>query len=59
MLSRPAFDAMLSITMIVIVALVWGGIMLLRCGIDRKRGALMMIAALVLLGNVLIWAWPD
>ena len=50
---------MLSITMIVIVALVWGGIMLLRRGIDRKRGALMMIAALVLLGNVLIWAWPD
>ena len=58
MLSQPFFDAMLSVTMVVIVALVWGGIVRWRRGIDRKRGMLMLIAALVLLGNVLIWALP-
>jgi hypothetical protein len=58
MLSKPTLDAMLSITMIVIVALIWGGIVLLRRGTDRKRGLLMFVAAIVLLGNVLIWAVP-
>ena len=58
MLSKPAFDAMLSITMLVIVALLWGGFRLLREGKDRRRGWLMLIAAAVLLGNVLIWTLP-
>lgn len=58
MLSQPTFDAMLSITMIVIVSLVWGGVILLRRGNDRKRGILMLVAAAVLLGNVLIWSLP-
>ena len=58
MLSKPAFDVMLSITMVVVIALLWGGISLVRKGADRRRGLLMLVAALVLLGNVLIWALP-
>ena len=58
MLSQPTFDAMLSLTMIAIVALVWGGGVLLRRGNDRKRAILMLVAAVVLLGNVLIWSLP-
>ena len=42
----------LSIAMIAIVALIWGGTRTIRA--DRKRGILMIAAALVLLGNVLI-----
>jgi uncharacterized membrane protein YhiD involved in acid resistance len=58
MISKPAFDAMLSLTMLVVVALVTGGIILWRRGNDRKRATLMLVAALVLFGNVLIWSWP-
>ena len=58
MLSQPTFDAMLSLAMIAIVALVWGGSVLLRRGNDRKRAILMLVAAVVLLGNVLIWSLP-
>lgn len=58
MFSKTSFDIMLSITMIVVVALLWGGIALIRRGEDRKRASLMIVAALVLLANVLIWAWP-
>ena len=25
---------------------------------DRRRGGLMLVAALVLVGNVAIWTWP-
>jgi hypothetical protein len=39
-------------------ALIAGGVWLIRKGGDRRKGALMIIAALVLLGNVLIIAWP-
>ena len=49
---------MLSITMVVVVALLWGGISLVHKGADRRRGILMLVAALVLLGNVLIWTVP-
>ena len=41
----------------VFALLVGGGRLLLRPG-DRLRGTLMIVAALVLLGNVLVWAWP-
>ncbi len=58
MLSKSTFDIMLSITMIVVGALAWAGIALMRRGEDKKRAGLMLVAALVLLGNVLIWAWP-
>ena len=48
----------LSIAMLAVFALVLGGVWLLVKAKDRRRGALMLVAALVLLGNVLIWAWP-
>ncbi len=59
MLSKSAFDAMLSISVLVVVALGWGGFALLRRGEDRRRAILMLVAAAVLLGNVLIWSWPS
>jgi len=43
-----------SIAMIAVFALVWGGVVVWRKG-DRQKGVLMVIAAVVLLGNVLIW----
>jgi hypothetical protein len=59
MLSKSAFDAMLSVSVLVVVALGWGGFALLRSGEDRRRAILMLVAAAVLLGNVLIWSWPS
>ncbi len=49
------FDLFLGVAMIAVFALTAGGVVLLRRGDDRKRGWLMLVAALVLLGNVLIW----
>ncbi len=49
---------LLSVAMLAVVMLMWGGIRQVRSPEDRKRGLLMIIAALVLLGNVLIIAWP-
>jgi hypothetical protein len=59
MLTQSTFDILLSVAMLVVIALVWGGIFLLRRGTDRKRAALMLVAAAVLLGNILIWTWPS
>lgn len=58
MLSQPTFDMMLSVTMVVIVALAWGGIVVVRKRNDRGRGWLMIVAAIIFLGNVLIWTLP-
>jgi hypothetical protein len=49
---------MLSITTIAALLLLMGGIRLARRKEDRSRGILMIVAALVLAGNVLIWTWP-
>jgi hypothetical protein len=43
----------LSILMIAAAALIWGGVAQIRRG--ERRGWLMLVAALVLFGNVLIW----
>ena len=52
----PALNPLLqSIAVIAMFALVWGGIRTWRGG-DRFKGVLMLIAALVLLGNLLIWS---
>ena len=48
----------LSIAVLAALALGGGGIALIRAGI-RGKGALMVIAGAVLLGNVLILAWPS
>jgi hypothetical protein len=42
----------LSIAVLAMVALVWGGLRQLRT--DRTKGVLMLVCALVLLGNLLI-----
>ena len=50
--------ALLSISMLAVFALVAGGGWMIAKRDNKKQGVLMLIAALVLLGNVLIWAWP-
>jgi hypothetical protein len=50
----PALNPiLLSIGVLAMFALVWGGVRLLRT--DRTKGVLMIICALVILGNLLIW----
>ena len=44
-----------AVAMIAVFALIAGGIHLLRGGRDRKKGALMLACAAVILGNVAIW----
>ncbi len=58
MISTVSFDVLMSLSMFAFIALVWGGIVLLRRGNDRKRAILMLTAAVVLLGNILVWTWP-
>lgn len=48
----------LSIAMIAVFLLAGGGIWLLAKRRDRKRGILMIIAALVIAANVGIWTMP-
>ena len=50
--------ALLSIAMLAVLALVLGGGWTLAKRDNKTQGVLMLVAALVLLGNVLIWAWP-
>lgn len=50
--------ALLSISMLAVLALVLGGGWTIAKRDNKTRGVLMLVAALVLLGNVLIWAWP-
>ena len=50
--------ALLSIAMLAVLALVLGGGWTIARRDNKMQGALMLVAALVLLGNVLIWAWP-
>jgi high-affinity Fe2+/Pb2+ permease len=45
----------LSVAVIATFALVAGGIYLLVKRKERKQGVLMLIAAVVLFGNVLVW----
>jgi carbon starvation protein CstA len=51
-------DFVLSIAMLATVALIIGAIGLIRVEKDRRRGVLMLVAAIVLLINVLLIAWP-
>ncbi|WP_294358917.1 hypothetical protein [uncultured Sphingomonas sp.] len=44
-----------AIAMLGVFACVIGGIQLIRTGRDRRKGVLMLVVALVLLGNVLVW----
>lgn len=50
----PALNPiLLSIAVLAMFALVWGGVRQYRT--DRTKGVLMIVCALVLLGNLLIW----
>ncbi len=51
-------DLVFSLAMLAVGALVFGGVRALRAGGDRKRGWLMIVAALVLFGNVVILTVP-
>lgn len=51
-------DFALGLLMLGVFALTWGGVYLLRNGGDRKRAMLMLVAAAVFLGNVLILTLP-
>ncbi len=48
------YPIMAGIAVLAVLALAWGGVTVLRRG-DRQRGVLMLLCALVILGNVLIW----
>lgn len=48
----------LSILMLAGMALLAGGAYLLAKRRDRKRGVLMLIAAVVMFGNVAVWLMP-
>ena len=45
----------LSLAMLAAFALAWGGVWLIANTRERKKGVLMIVAALVLVGNVLVW----
>ena len=48
-------SATLAIAMIAAFLLIAGGVHLIRRGEHRQQGWLMLVAALVLVGNVLVW----
>lgn len=49
------YPVTMGIAMLAVLALAWGGVTVIRRG-DRQRGVLMLVCALVIFGNVLIWA---
>ena len=52
----PLASALLSIAVIAAFALTAGGLYLILKRINRLQGALMLVMAVVLIGNVLVWA---
>jgi hypothetical protein len=57
MLTSPS-ATLLSVIVLTAFALAGGGLYLLTRRRDTKKGVLMLLAALVLLGNVVIWTAP-
>ena len=51
------FDTIMSIVVLATIVLLWGALALWRRGV-RRQAVLMVVAALVLAGNVAIWAVP-
>jgi hypothetical protein len=49
---------LLSLAMLGVFALLFGAVVIWRKGQNPKQAVLMVAAALVLLGNVLILTWP-
>lgn len=46
-----------TIAILAAVLLLVFGARMLWAGADRRKGALMLVAAAVLVGNVVIWTW--
>lgn len=59
MMAFGANSAFLALAMLAVFALGAGGVYSLVKRKDRRRGILMLIAAVVLLVNVLLIAWPS
>ena len=57
-IARDMGPTILSILMLAGIALTAGGISLIRKKRDVQRGWLMIAAAIVMFGNVVIWAMP-
>ena len=53
-MNSPLANFLLALVMLAVIALGWGGALMFARG-EKKRGVLMLVAALVMLGNVLIW----
>ena len=51
-------DMILSVLVLIAIALVGGAIVLWRRGEARKQAVLMLVLAVVMIVNVLIWALP-
>jgi hypothetical protein len=51
------YDTMMSLVVLAAIALVLGAIALWRRG-ERLRAGLMVVAALVIAGNIAIWSVP-
>ncbi|MFA5968510.1 MAG: hypothetical protein WC816_04620 [Sphingomonas sp.] len=45
-----------SIAMLAVFALLVGGVVQLRRGANRQKAGLMLVLAVVIFGNVLVWA---
>jgi tetraacyldisaccharide-1-P 4'-kinase len=45
----------MAVAMVAAFALLFGGVRMAMRPSDRRRGALMIVAAVVLVGNVLVW----
>ena len=52
-------DTVLSVVALVALALIAGAIYLWRRGGARKQAGLMLVLAVVMIVNVLIWTMPD
>ena len=52
-------DTVLSVVALVALALIAGATYLWRCGGSRKQAGLMLVLAVVMIVNVLIWTMPD
>ena len=51
-------NVLLTIAALAVCALIAGGIWLIRVQGNRTKGMLMILTALVIMGNILIWVVP-
>lgn len=59
MSASPMSDTILSLLMLAGMALTAGGVYLIAKRPEyRRQGWLMIVAAIVMFGNVAIWMWP-